>query len=137
MKGTKSATPNPNGELQRRMDAILASGVLNTLPKGCSIVLMQARQWAGFKDCRLRLSLRKTAQATRKGLGGVYRAVAGLVAAGVLREVEKAPGRFTVYEICPPKRRKNDLADLAINRGRAKPKPWDKAEGDADREDER
>ncbi|MEI6239600.1 MAG: hypothetical protein WCR51_04365 [Planctomycetia bacterium] len=131
-KGARAATPNPNGELQRRMDAILASGVLNTLPKGCSIVLMQARQWAGFKDCRLRLSLRKTAQATRKGLGGVYRAVAGLVAVGVLREVEKAPGRFTVYEICAPKRRPQYPT---INRGRSE-KPWAVSEGAAAREDE-
>jgi hypothetical protein len=131
--GSKAATPNPNGELQRRMDAILASGVLNTLPKGSSIVLMQARQWAGFKDCRLRLSLRKTAQATQRGLTGVHRAVAGLVAVGVLREVAKAPGRFTVYEICTPARRPQYPA---INRGRSE-KPWAVSEGDAEREDER
>lgn len=114
--------PNPNGELQRRMDAILASGVLNKLPKSCSIVLMQARQWAGFKDCRLRLSIRKTASATRKGLGGVYRGVAGLVGAGVLVEIEKAPGRFTVYEICTPKRRPQYPV---VNRGNGG-KPWDR-----------
>jgi hypothetical protein len=114
--------PNPSGELQRRMDAILASGVLNTLPKGCSIVLMQARQWAGFKDCRLRLSIRKTAQATRKGVGGVHRAVAGLVGAGVLVEIEKAPGRFTTYEIRPPKKRPQYPV---VNRGKGA-KPWDR-----------
>lgn len=121
--------PNPNGELQRRMDAILASGVLNTLPKGCAIVLMQARQWAGFKDCRLRLSIRKTAQATRRGVGGVHRAVAGLVAAGVLVAIEKAPGRFTTYEIQPPKKRPQYPV---VNRGNGG-KPWERDADEVER----
>jgi hypothetical protein len=124
-RAAKSATPNPNGELQRRMDAILASGVLNTLPKGCAIVLMQARQWAGFKDCRLRLSLRKTAQATRRGVSGVHRAVAELVAVGVLRAVGKSQNRFTVYEISVPRRRPQSAA---ITRDRGE-KPWAAAAG--------
>lgn len=119
-------TPNPSGELQRRMDAILASGVLKKLTKGCAIVLMQARQWAGFKDCRLRLSIRKTAQATKMSVGGTHRAVAGLVSAGVLVEIEKAPGRFTTYEIRPPKKQ---LQYPVVNRGNGA-KPWDRdAEG--------
>lgn len=116
--------PNPNGELQRRMDAILGSGVLNTLPKGCSIVLMQARQWAGFRDCRVKLSVRKTAQAVRKGTGGVHRAIAGLVAAGVLAPVEKSQNRFTVYEIRPPKKRPS-LPVVARDRGQ---RPWEHEE---------
>ena len=119
-RAAKSATPNPNGELQRRMDAILASGVMNALPKGCAIVLMQARQWAGFKDCRLRLSLRKTAEATKRGVSGVHRAVADLIAVGVLREVGKSQNRFTVYEICLP-RRKPQSAAITRDRGE---KPW-------------
>ncbi len=117
---TPAKQPHERGELQRRVSAIIQTGVFAAMSRPGLVVFLQVRQWADFRTCRLTLSLRKLACECRVGVSTAKRGVDALVAAGVLTERPNGRNDFRVFEVTRPRRR---AQPAAADRGGDK--PWE------------
>ncbi|MBM3956260.1 MAG: hypothetical protein FJ309_16940 [Planctomycetes bacterium] len=92
--------PNPRGELQRRVGAILDGGHDRGWTKAMHRVFHRCRQWASFDRCTFKASVRTLAK-HGVPVAPSSRGITGLVAAGVFKERESA-GSCRVFEIVVP-----------------------------------
>jgi hypothetical protein len=118
---TPDKQPHERGELQRRVSAIIQTGVFATMSRPGLVVFLQVRQWADFRTCRLTVSLRKLAQECRVGLSTAKRGVDALVTAGVLTERPNKRTDFRVFEVTRPKRNKQPQPSTRNDRGGDRP----------------
>ena len=98
--------PHVRGELQRRIDAIIATGVLGTLPKPSLVVFLQLRQWADFKTCATRpTSIRTLAKHAVVPKSTAWKGVQGLLDSGALTAGDAADDGRRVFTFQVPNRR--------------------------------
>jgi len=95
--------PNPKGELQRRVDAILDAGHDRDWSRAMLRVFLRCRQRASFARCTFKVSVRTLAK-HGVPVATASRGIAGLVAAGVFKELEHS-GSCRVFEIVVPTRK--------------------------------
>lgn len=97
--------PHERGELQRRIDAIIATGILSKLSKPALLVLLQLRQWADFTSCRTRsTSTRTISKHTGLSRSSAWRGIDQLVKAGIVGEIAIRDDGCRTFELRRPAR---------------------------------
>jgi hypothetical protein len=82
---SRPKAPHERGELQRRVDAIIATGVLGTLPRTALVAFVQLRQWADFTTCATRpTSIRTLAKHARVPRTAAWKGVQKLLESGAM-----------------------------------------------------
>jgi hypothetical protein len=126
----KPKPPHEAGELHRRVNAILQSGILPDLPKAAVVTFLQCRQWADFKTCRFNASLRTLAKHCGFSNGSASRGLGALLEVGVVVEVPSRRQGCRTFEVRKPSRMAVQTRDDRGQRGR----PWGDATPDGDLE---
>jgi len=111
LKPRSDGAPDPRGELQRRVGAILEAGVDRTLSRSSLRVFLRCRQWASFDRCTFHVSLRTLARALgggsegkrAGGMSSAHRGLQGLIDAGIIRQQQETVAGCRVFEIVVPK----------------------------------
>jgi len=103
---SRPKVPHERGELQRRIDAIIATGVLGTLPRTALVVFVQLRQWADFTTCATRAtSIRTLAKHAGVPRTAAWKGVQKLLDSGaVSADVAGDDGRRTFTFRVPTRR---------------------------------
>lgn len=113
--------PHERGELQRRIDAIIETGVLSKLSKPALLVFVQIRQWADFASCRTRsTSTRTIANHTKLSRSSAWRGIDQLLKSGVVVEVDVQEDGCRSFEFRRPPERRAALA----REDRGGRRPW-------------
>lgn len=98
--------PHERGELQRRIDAIIATGVLGTLPRTALVVFVQLRQWADFTTCATRpTSIRTLAKHAAVPRTAAWKGVQKLLESGVVTGDVAADDGRRIFTFRVPTRR--------------------------------
>jgi hypothetical protein len=113
--------PDPRGELQRRVGAILEAGADRNLSRSSLRVFLRCRQWARFDGCTFRVSLRTLAKALHCSTSTAKRGLKGLVEAGILCEREETAAGCRVFEIAVPE----SVQPAGCRNDRGKELPWE------------
>jgi hypothetical protein len=112
--------PNPRGELQRRVDAILDAAHDADWPRYALRVFLRCRQWASFDRCTFKVSVRTLAK-HGVPMATASRGIAWLVAAKVFRPHGNA-GACRMFEIVvPPPTQRPWRGNARSDRGSRKP----------------
>jgi hypothetical protein len=115
------AAPDPRGELQRRVGAILEAGADQNLSRSSLRVFLRCRQWAKFDGCTFHVSLRTLAKSLHGSTSTAKRGLEGLIEAGIVHERKETVAGCRVFEIVIPKSLRP--ADHRDDRG--KELPWE------------
>ena len=123
------AAPDPRGELQRGLSAILEAGADRKLSRSSLRVFFRCRQWASFDRCTFHVSLRTLARALGGGIAGTreggmssaHRGLQGLIDAGIIRQREETVAGCRVFEIVVPK----SIRPAARRDDRGEEPPWE------------
>lgn len=92
------------GEMRRRHEAIIRSGVLRELRSEGRLVLTLALCWADYKTCQFRMSVRGAATVAGVQPTAVRRGLKQLVACGVIEVGPRDHGKRQRYRFIPPQK---------------------------------
>lgn len=92
------------GEMRRRHEAIIRSGVLKNLRSEGRMVLAMALCWADYKTCQFRMSARGAAAVAGVQPTAVRRGLQQLVDAGVIEAGPSETGKRQRYRFRPPQK---------------------------------
>jgi hypothetical protein len=90
------------GEMRRRHEAIIRSGVLRKVRSEGRLVFALALCWADYKTCQFRMSIRGAATTAGVEPTSIRRGLAQLVELGVIQAGPKEPGKRQRYRFAPP-----------------------------------
>jgi hypothetical protein len=92
------------GEMRRRHEAIIRSGVLGRLRSEGRLVMTLALCWADYKSCQFRMSARGAASVAGIQPTTVRRGLEQLLAAGVIEAGKPERGKRQLYRFRPPQK---------------------------------
>lgn len=92
------------GEMRRRHEAIVRSGVLGKIRSEGRLVFALALCWADYKTCQFRMSARGTAKIARVQPTAIRRGLAQLIDHGVIEPGPKEPGKRPKYRFRAPQK---------------------------------
>lgn len=92
------------GEMRRRHEAIIRSGVLRSLRSEGRMVFVLALCWADYKTCQFRMSARGAATTAGVEPTSVRRGLAQLLELGVIEAAQAEPGKRQRYRFRPPQK---------------------------------
>ena len=91
-----------SGEMRRRHEAIVRSGVLSSLRSEGRLVFVVALVWADYKKCTFTMSCRGAAALSGVQVNSIRRGLKQLVDAGILEQGPNKGGRGQYRFVSPP-----------------------------------
>jgi len=98
---TKESQKSAIGEMRRRHEEIIRSGVLSKLRSEGRMVLTLALCWADYKTCQFRMSASGASRTAGVQRTAVRRGLRQLLEHGVIEEGPKENGKRQRYRFCP------------------------------------
>lgn len=98
---TKDSQKSAVGEMRRRHEEIIRSGVLSKLRSEGRMVLTLALCWADYKTCQFRMSASGASRMAGVQRTAVRRGLRQLLEHGVIEEGPKEPGKRQRYRFRP------------------------------------